>query len=243
MLVAHDLSLWYDKRQAPVVYGCNIELRAGEFLAIVGKSGGGKSTLLRLCAGLLPVATAGGYSKGLQVSGTLTFRDRPFRGPRPEFGYVPQNFAAAVAPWLSARDNVLLARSAQLNDQCRAQTEKYLQRTGIRGVAHLNVTRLSGGQQQRVAFCRALLREPDVLFLDEPFANLDPTLRPNMGQLLRQIREDRASLSVFLVTHDLGGAGSLADRVLAMRRRLDRPEYRVWTKPVDAREVEAWIAG
>src|SRR5262249_31537595 len=99
--------------------------------------------------------------------------------------------------------------------------------SGIAEAAHMNILRLSGGQQQRVAICRALIKKPKILFMDEPFANLDPTLKPGIGELLRKLRQEY-NLSLMIVTHDIEGALTLADRILGIKSRYSTPEYRQW---------------
>jgi len=116
-----------------------------------------------------------------------------------------------------------------------------IRETGIVDAALLNIRQLSGGQQQRVAICRALVTKPRLLFMDEPFANLDPTLKPTMDELLFRLRR-RYNLSVLMVTHDIEGAVRIADEVVGVKPGYSRPFYMSWRRGVKHEEVGAWMA-
>ncbi|WP_149537948.1 ABC transporter ATP-binding protein [Siccirubricoccus phaeus] len=182
----------------------------GEFVAIVGASGCGKSTLLRLVAGLLP-ATAG----------HVVLDGRPVTEPRADTAMVFQ--AATLLPWADVLRNVTfplrLMRRAGRETEARARA--LLATAGLAGFEHRRPRELSGGMQQRVAICRALLQEPRVLLMDEPFGALDALTREEMSLELLRIWQGR-EMAVLFVTHSIPEAVLLADRVVVMSPRPGR---------------------
>jgi sulfonate transport system ATP-binding protein len=174
-----------------VLRGVDLDLAAGEFVAVIGTSGSGKSTLLRILAGLDRGATG-----DLLVSPR---RMMVFQDPR-------------LLPWLRALDNVVLGLPAASTDHGRAM----LAEVGLRGYERAWPVTLSGGEAQRVALARALVRAPQLLLLDEPFGALDALTRISMHGLLRRLHAAHRPATV-LVTHDIGEALTLADRVLVLR--------------------------
>jgi sulfonate transport system ATP-binding protein len=191
-----------------VLSGINLEIPAGQFVAIVGRSGGGKTTILRLIAGL-DKATSGeisiGGSKvvGLQRSVRLLFQD------------------ARLLPWQTVIGNVGIARGRDWRTTSRAALES----VGLAGRENDWPAVLSGGQRQRVALARALVSEPGVLLLDEPFGALDALTRIEMHRLTERIWGEHRFTTV-LITHDVAEAVALADRVLVLREghiALDMP--------------------
>ncbi|MQT15517.1 ABC transporter ATP-binding protein [Segnochrobactrum spirostomi] len=186
----------------------SFEVRRHEFLAILGPSGCGKSTLLRLIAGLLKPTT-----------GRLEVFGLPVAEPRDDIGIVFQK--PTLLPWATVEDNVLFpARhkrgrvSAEERDQARA----LLAMVGLDGFAKRLPDELSGGMQQRVGIARALLMDPDILLMDEPFSALDALTREVMGFDLLGIFSERPKTVVF-ITHSVSEAALLADRVLVMTGR------------------------
>ncbi|QSX30005.1 ABC transporter ATP-binding protein [Shewanella cyperi] len=188
-------------------FGC----RAGEVLAVVGPSGGGKSTLLRMIAGL------NHPQQGRICHGPRTWFDSEQRlalSPQQRhIGYVPQHFG--LFPRLTALENVLagldhLPKAERLH---RARTA--LERVNLQGLDKRLPAQLSGGQKQRVALARALAREPSVLLLDEPFSAVDRETRERLYLELARLRQELA-IPVILVTHDLNEALLLADRMLLL---------------------------
>lgn len=187
-----------------VLRGIDLDIAAGEIVAVIGPSGAGKSTLLRLIGGL-DAPTAG----TVQVSGApVTDTDErtavAFQEPR-------------LLPWRTIAHNVALglprgtaARSA------RQRVAELLHLVGLEHAATQRPREVSGGMAQRAALARALAREPDVLLLDEPFGALDALTRLRMQELLRQIHAARPT-TVVLVTHDVEEALYLADRVVLLR--------------------------
>ncbi|WP_239395533.1 ABC transporter ATP-binding protein [Frankia sp. CiP3] len=174
-----------------VIDGADLRLRAGEFVAVLGRSGTGKSTLLRALAGL-----------DRQVHGEI-------RVPRAR-SVVFQD--ARLVPWARVLDNVILGLGT---DDARTRGLAALEEVGLAGHTRAWPKTLSGGEAQRVALARALVREPGLLLLDEPFGALDALTRIRMHALLRGLWQ-RHNPAVLLVTHDVEEAIQLADRVLVM---------------------------
>lgn len=185
----------------------SLDVARGEFVAIVGPSGCGKSTLLKLVAGLLAPS-----------AGTALLGGEPVRGPRRDIGYVFQR--AALLDWRSARRNILL--QAEMRGlpapAARARADELIRMTGLDGFEDAYPHELSGGMQQRVALCRALLHEPPVLLMDEPFGALDALTREQMNVELHRIWRETGT-TVLLVTHSIPEAVYLADRVVVMSPR------------------------
>ncbi|MFI7319581.1 ABC transporter ATP-binding protein [Streptomyces venezuelae] len=195
------------KKDVTALRDVSLDIGAGEFVAIVGPSGCGKSTLLKLVAGLLAPS-----------SGEVLLGGERVRGPRPDIGYVFQR--AALLDWRSARRNILLqAEMRRLPaERAHARADDLIRMTGLDGFEDAYPHELSGGMQQRVALCRALLHEPPVLLMDEPFGALDALTREQLNVELNRIwRETRTT--VLLVTHSIAEAVYLADRVVVMSPR------------------------
>ena len=185
----------------------NFSVGAGEFLSVLGPSGCGKSTLLMMVAGLL--APSGGE---IRIGGT------PVRGPRREVGVVFQS--PVLLPWRTVLDNVLLPvemlRLRRADYVARARD--LLAMAKVDDFATKLPHELSGGMKQRVSICRALIHEPSLLLMDEPFSALDALTRDQMGLELLRIW-DRHKKTVVFVTHSIREAVFLSDRVLVMTPR------------------------
>jgi NitT/TauT family transport system ATP-binding protein len=190
----------------------NVSLRvqAGEFVTIVGPSGCGKSTLLKVVAGLVP-----------PTSGQVTLMGRQVTGPQKEIGFVFQR--AALLEWRGVRQNILLQAEMRGMDARRAaaRTDQLIGMTGLTGFERALPHELSGGMQQRVALCRALLHEPPVLLMDEPFGALDALTREQMNAELHRIWLENGT-TVVLVTHSIAEAVFLGTRVAVMSPRPGR---------------------
>jgi len=189
----------------------DLDLRAGEFFAVVGPSGCGKSTLLELIAGLT-VATRG----------EVAFEGRPITGNIPDgVGVVFQE--DACFPWLTVADNIAFGlRRLQLDRAAReARIGRALEMMGLTAFSAHYPAQLSGGMRQRVCIARTLVTEPRLILLDEPFGALDQQTRLLMGdEVLRLWRQTGAT--VFLITHALDEAAMLADRIGVMSARPGR---------------------
>jgi NitT/TauT family transport system ATP-binding protein len=189
----------------------SLEVPRGATVAFVGPSGCGKSTLLRLAAGLLRA-----------TSGTVSVDGRRVAGPLKNVGMAFQN--PVLLPWRTVLANVLLPFEILETHRSRASVDRaawdarahdLLRTVGLEGVAAKQPRELSGGMRQRVSLCRALIHEPELLLLDEPFAALDAFTREEMWELHQTLRQTRTFTGV-LVTHDLREAVFLADTIYVM---------------------------
>lgn len=211
---------------ADAVRAIDLDVASGECVAVLGPSGAGKSTILRLIAGL-----------ETPTAGTVTLGGRDVSGVAAEHRGVSLMFQRPLLfPHLNALDNVAFsARAAgKPRKAARAHAEQYLELVQLERFRDRRATELSGGQAQRVALARALAAKPAVLLLDEPFSALDPQLRSEMHDLLRQVRAE-LSPTILLVTHDQHEASVLADRIAILLdgsiAQADAP-YQIYTRPV-----------
>jgi len=197
----------YRSGTAEAVSSVSFTVARGQFVAVLGPSGCGKSTLLMMVGGLEAV-----------TAGRITIGGEPMTGPRTSIGIMFQD--ATLLPWKSAYDNVLfpirvLKRPlASYRDGAR----QLLERVGLDGFMHKKPHELSGGMRQRVAICRALVYDPELLLMDEPFSALDAITRDEMNELLLDLWQQYTKTALF-VTHSIREAVFLADRVLVMTRR------------------------
>ncbi|MET7640738.1 ABC transporter ATP-binding protein [Streptomyces sp. NPDC005438] len=187
--------------------GIDFRVRRGEFVSVVGPSGCGKTTLLKILAGLIP------HSSGqVRVSG------REVAGPMPEIGMVFQE--ATLLPWRTILQNVMVPVEVQGLDRGthRERARELLTMVGLDGFEEKYPSELSGGMQQRAGICRALVHDPAVLLMDEPFGALDAMTREYMNvELLRIWRQSGQTIA--LVTHSIPEAVFLSDRVIVLTPR------------------------
>ncbi len=207
-----DVQMAYEGGQGPVLALDRVDLSAatGEFVAVVGPSGCGKSTLLKLVSGLLSPTTGVVRVNGVGVKGVSA-----------DIGIVFQS--ALLMPWRSVLDNILLqveVRGLRKADYMAAAHE-LISLVGLKDFVHRRPHELSGGMQQRVGLCRALIHDPQILLMDEPFGALDAMTREMMNAELQRIWMERRK-SVLLITHSIAEAVYLADRVLVMGPRPGR---------------------
>lgn len=185
----------------------SFEILPQEFVCVLGPSGGGKSTLLRILAGLLNVS-----------SGEAYYQDAPIDSPQREVGFVFQN--ANLMPWRTVVENIMLPLEIARIRKSKARkiAQEMVELVGLQGFEDTLPRDLSGGMAQRVAIGRALVHDPEVLLLDEPFGALDALTRERMGLELLRIWAARRK-TVVMVTHSVTEALFLADRVLVLSAR------------------------
>ena len=207
-----QVSVAYQTSKGPLqaLKGLDLEVGEGEFVAVLGPSGCGKSTLLKLVSGLLPVS-----------SGRIEIFGRPVTGPRADVGIVFQQ--PNLLPWKTVRDNVLVpVRAQRLRvDDYRQAADELLASVGLSAFGDHLPNELSGGMQQRVGIARALVHDPKVLLMDEPFAALDALSRERISIEMQQVWM-RAQKTVLFITHSIPEAVFLADRVVALSPRPGR---------------------
>lgn len=189
-----------------VLSGITFGVKPGEILGICGLSGVGKSTLLRIIAGLIP-STSG----EVMIDGEIVIK------PGLGIGYVTQDYSRSLFPWLNVAKNVSLAfKSSSVSKQeQKAKVAEILNSLGLADSERLFPWQLSGGMQQRVAIARALVNQPSLLLLDEPFASVDAHVRLELEDLLAKLVED-FGVTTILITHDIDEAIYLSDRVITL---------------------------
>jgi NitT/TauT family transport system ATP-binding protein len=206
LLRADTVSVTYRSSRGPqrAVDRLSLSIREGEFVSIVGPSGCGKSTFLNVAAGLL------GASEG-----SVTVRGKKVVGPRSDIGVIFQK--PTLLPWATVRSNILLPIEAlrlKKRDYLD-KAEQLLDLIGLKDFARHYPEELSGGMQQRVGIARALIHDPKLLLMDEPFAALDAMTRERMSVELQAIR-DASKKTVLFITHSIPEAVFLSDRILVM---------------------------
>ena len=209
----------------PAVEGLSLSVDEGEFAAVVGPSGCGKSTLMKLATGLQ-----------FPFAGVVRVAGQPVHRPVKIAGMAFQ--APTLLPWRSTLQNLLLPleivephrrKFRRERQHYRDEAEALLKTVGLDGFSQRFPWELSGGMQQRVSLCRALIHQPALLMLDEPFAALDAFTREELWCVLRDLWQ-KLGFTVILVTHDLREAAFLADNIHVMSTR---PGHIVMTKTVD----------
>jgi NitT/TauT family transport system ATP-binding protein len=185
----------------------DLTIADGEFVSVIGPSGCGKSTLLMLVSGLIPTTT-----------GTIHVAGKPIDGPTSDLGIVFQQ--DVLLEWRTALENVVLQAQIRKQDlvEARKRARQLLAMVGLESFASAYPHELSGGMRQRVAICRALLHDPPLLVMDEPFGALDALTRDQLNSDLLRIWSDRR-MTVLFVTHSIPEAVFLSDRVVVMSPR------------------------
>jgi NitT/TauT family transport system ATP-binding protein len=183
------------------------DLQSGQLISLLGPSGCGKTTFLRIAAGLIP-----------KTSGIVEINGAEVDRPQPDFGMVFQQ--PNLMPWRTVLKNVLFPVEIQGDVDGRAvqRAAELLSLVGLSGFEHSYPAQLSGGMQQRVALCRALVHQPKLLLMDEPFGALDELTRMEMQDLLLDIRV-KTGATLMLVTHSISEAVYLSDRVAVFSPR------------------------
>jgi NitT/TauT family transport system ATP-binding protein len=209
VIAAHELSLAYGRGGSRIVALREVSFRIadGEFVVVVGPSGCGKSTLLKIVAGLLP-----------PTRGAVELRGQPIAGPRRDIGVVFQT--PVLFPWRTVIGNVMLPADVQRLDPgvMKPRALELLELVGLGGFERRYPRELSGGMQQRVGIVRALLHDPAILLMDEPFGALDAMTRETMNVELQRIWMQRRT-TVLFITHSTAEAVFLADRVIVLTPR------------------------
>jgi NitT/TauT family transport system ATP-binding protein len=214
-----DVTLTYRSASGGILAlkGTSLKVRRGEFAAVVGPSGCGKSSLMKLVTGLVPADSGEIVIFGDKVHGPVKIAGMAFQNPN-------------LLPWRKVIDNVLLPleivephrrRFRQHKEQYREQARALLATVGLDGFGDRYPWELSGGMQQRASLCRALIHQPALLMLDEPFAALDAFTREELWCVLRDLWQE-IRFTVVLVTHDLREAAFLADTIHVMSARPGR---------------------
>ncbi|HTU71901.1 MAG TPA: ABC transporter ATP-binding protein [Trebonia sp.] len=200
-----------------------------EFVCVIGTSGGGKTTLLRTIAGLLPTA-----SGGVSLGGSAV------RGPSPRTALVFQHFG--LFPWKTVRSNVSYGLRVQGRPVEERLISRVLEALGLSAVAGYYPAQLSGGMKQRVGIARALVAEPEMLLLDEPFSSLDAITREALQNEVLRLWEANPRMTALQVTHDIDEALLMADRVLVVSGPPGRVTYEMAVdlpRPRDSQAIRA----
>ena len=206
-----DVCKEYNGGSVHALSHCNLSVKKGEVVAIIGPSGSGKSTLLR-CLNLLEQPTSGTiYFKGVALNGKKVNLDLHRR----EMGMVFQHFN--LFPHMTIMDNMTLA-PIQVKHMDRGEAEKkalaLLDRVGLQDRARAYPIQLSGGQKQRIAIVRALMMEPEVMLFDEPTSALDPEMVGEVLEVMKELADE--GMTMVVVTHEMGFAREVGSRVLFM---------------------------
>ena len=205
-LINVDLNYGAGEEKAEILKNINLSVKRGEFVAILGFSGSGKTSLISMIAGLT-----------MPTNGSVSFSGKRVTGPTADKGVVFQNYS--LMPWLSVYGNIELAVDTAFKHKTKAQRAKqvmkYIDMVGLSHAKDRLPHELSGGMRQRVAVARALSTEPDILLLDEPLSALDALTRAKLQDELDRIRENDKK-TVILITNDVDEALLLADRVIPL---------------------------
>ena len=213
-----------------VLDSVQLSMHSGEFVALLGPSGSGKSTLLRILAGLIQPS-----------KGQVYFKEQPQYGPNPRVAIVFQSFA--LFPWLTVLQNVEIG----LESQPLTQTQRLkralaaIDLIGLDGFEDAYPKELSGGMRQRVGFARALVVEPELLFMDEPFSALDVLTAANLRKELLGLWREQSmpTRAILLVTHNIDEAVSMADRILVLGANPGRIRVELPGLPVAQRSFQS----
>jgi NitT/TauT family transport system ATP-binding protein len=212
ILVVDDIVKRFETPEGPLIAVDHVSLnvRPGEFMAVIGPSGCGKSTLFNIVGGLID-----------SYEGTVTVAGARVRGPHPAVGMVFQD--ESTFPWRSVIDNVAfpLEIAGMRKHERYARARHFISLVGLDGFANSYPAELSGGMRQRVAMARTLASEPKILLMDEPFAALDEQTRLLLGDKVLQIQQELQQTTL-IITHNITEAVQLADRVLVMTYRPGR---------------------
>jgi NitT/TauT family transport system ATP-binding protein len=212
VLSVQDITMTFrtGKQETTALDGVSLDIRAGEFISLVGRSGCGKSTLLRIVSGLISPTRGRVECMGAEVT-----------EPLDDFGIVFQS--PVLLPWRSSVENVLLPIEMLGRDTraYRDRAHELLELVGLGGFADRRPHQLSGGMRQRVAICRSLIHDPAFLLMDEPFSAVDEITREELNAVLLDVWQTSGKTILF-VTHSIQEAVLLSDRVAAFTPRPGR---------------------
>lgn len=205
-----NMSFAYSSSSANAVEAFSLKVKKGEVISILGRSGSGKSTVLRLIAGL-EIPNGGSFT----LSNQTIFNDRTFVQPENRgIGMVFQDYA--LFPHMSVEENILFGLSKMSRKAKLERVKEVLELVELEDFEKRYPHQLSGGQQQRVALARALAPQPELILLDEPFSNLDTDLLVKIREDLRRILK-KANITAIFVTHNQNDAHVLADRIVKIK--------------------------
>jgi nitrate/nitrite transport system ATP-binding protein len=224
------------KNKTEVLSNINLKIEEGEFVAIVGFTGSGKTTLVNLIAGLIE-----------PDSGEILFKGKPIQGTSHERGIIFQNYS--LLPWLSVYDNIAMAVKTVYKDwnakQVEEQVNGFIEKVNLSHAAHKKPRELSGGMRQRVAVARTLAMKPELILMDEPLGALDALTRGNLQEEILSIwSEDKRT--ALLITNDVDEGVFMADRVIPLRPgpkatlgpkfeiKIDRPRNKIALNHLDS---------
>lgn len=203
-----DVSMTYvsAKAENPVLKGVSYEVEEHHFVSIVGPSGVGKTTLLRLLTGLMK-----------PTGGRIVVGGREIDGPPEGLAVVLQDYTRSLMPWLTVEKNIALplARQKLSKAERRSRIAASLEEVGLTGNEKKYPWQLSGGMQQRVSIARALATRPSILIMDEPFASVDAQTRFGLEDLVLKVRDD-FGITTLMVTHDIDEAVYLSDEIIVL---------------------------
>ena len=204
-LEVKNLVKFYDKN-FPIIKNLNFSVNKGEIISFLGESGSGKTTFLKCISGLEEI-----NSGNISLNGKILNNKNTFIKPQHrKIGYVFQDYP--LFPHLNLKDNITF----NLNDKYLINLDKMISLTGLNGLMKRYPHQLSGGEQQRACIARALVREPELLLLDEPFSNLDSNIKLSMRDEIYKIIK-KTNITTILVTHDINDSMNIADRILIFK--------------------------
>ncbi len=231
LLQAKHIHKWYGdgKTKKVVLDNLNLSVHEGEFVALLGPSGCGKSTFLRILAGLIPPST-----------GHVMVNGKSLAGPNHYAAIVFQNFA--LYPWLTVRENVSLGLIAKniSKDEKEKRIKEVIEIIGLKGFEEAFPKEISGGMKQRVGFARALVVQPEILFMDEPFSALDVLTAENLRHELLSLWLEKKipTKTIVMVTHNIDEAVSMADRMFVLSANPGRFRVEVPGLSVEKRKTK-----
>jgi ABC-type nitrate/sulfonate/bicarbonate transport system ATPase subunit len=221
VLALKDVSFRHNREGEFLLRAIDLAVAQGQIAAIVGRSGRGKSTLLRIAAGLQS-----------PTKGSVVFDGKPLSTPTRKIGFVFQNFDKIVFDWLTVRENINLAHVPHFSKKINIdETEQLARRLGIADLLERPAKKLSHGQRQRVAIARSLSHGAKLILLDEPFASLDSVARQDLIQLLRDVVKE-FGCTILLVSHDIEETVQVATSLFCLLRINNKPQL----DPISERE-------